>query len=90
MGGGGDGLEGPYTAGGGGVTPLDPLPLPLPFQCLRLTAKISASAPSVPRGLRLKDFWPAFGGGHGGTLGGGGVPAKPPLPLPFRPPLRPF
>ena len=51
-----------------------PRPL-LPFQCLRLTAKNFAAAPSVPRGFKLHIFWPAIGGDHRGTLGGGGVPA---------------
>ena len=37
-----DVLERPYTAGGGGVPLPRPLshPPPLPFRCLRLTAKI--------------------------------------------------
>ena len=52
----------------GGYLPLDPLPFPpplLPFQCLRLTAK------TLLRHLRrheLKNFWPAFGGDHRGTI----------------------
>ena len=71
-----DALERPYTVAGGGAG-VNPL---LPFQCLRLTAKI------LPRELKLRNSRPAFGRVHRGTLGGGGVPAKPPLP-PFRPPL---
>ena len=53
--GGSDVLEWPYTVGGGGGTPpRPPHPPLLPFQCLRLTAKSFASAPSVPRGLKLQ------------------------------------
>ena len=48
-------------------------------------AAAHASAPSVPRGLRLQNFWPAFGGDHRGALGGGGGQTTPPPP--FRPPL---
>ena len=43
-------------------------------------SQIFASAPPVPRGFELQNFWPTFGGDHRGTLGGGGVPAKPPSP----------
>ena len=44
-----------------------------------------ASAPSVPRGFKLQEFWPAFTGTIGGpSEEGGGVPAKPP-PLPRHP-----
>ena len=39
-----------------------------------------ASAPSVPRRFTLQNVRPLFGGDHRGTLGGGGVPAKPPSP----------
>ena len=39
-----------------------------------------ASAPSVPRGFRLQNARPPFGGDHRGTLGRGGVPSAPPPP----------
>ena len=42
-----------------------------------------ASAPLASRGVELKNFWPAFGGHHQGTLGGGWGPSQPP---PFPPP----
>ena len=80
----GDVLYRPSTAGGGPPPPpLEP-PFPVPFQCLRLTAKILIR---WQEDLRCKIFRPAFGGNHRGTLGGGGVPAK---PLPPPPPLPPL
>ena len=71
-----DVLDRPYTGGeGGGTPPGHPPPPPplLPFQCLRLTAKI------LLRRLRCQEdtltkFWRAFGGDHRGTPGGGGSP----------------
>ena len=63
--------------------PLDPL---LPFQCLRLTAKILLRC---QEDLGSKHFWRAFGDDHRGTLGGGGSQPNPPPPPPFRPPLPP-
>ena len=78
---GSDVLERPYTAGGRGLPP----PPLLPFRCLRPTAKFLLRRLPCQADLRFKNFRPAFGGGLRGTLGGGGVPAKPP-PFPFRPP----
>ena len=80
-----DVLERPYTAGGGGVPPppLDPPPPPPPpLPMFEADSQHFASAPSVPRGFKLQNFGPAFGGDHRGTLGRGGVPAKPPLQPP--------
>ena len=51
--------ERPYSAGGGGGVP----PPPLPFQCLRLTAKILLRRLRCQEDLSFKIFWPAFGGG---------------------------
>ena len=65
----------------GGYPPLDPPPPPLPM--FEADSQNFASTPSVPRGLKLQNFWPDFGGDHRGTLGGGGgVPATPPSPCP--------
>ena len=75
-GGGRDVVERPYTAGGGGAPPPPPT-LPM----FEADSQNFASAPSVPRGFRLQNFWPAFGGDHRGTPGGGGSPANPPPPL---------
>ena len=58
--------------------PPDPPPL-LPFHCLRLTAKILLRRLRCQEDLRFK----ILGGDERGTLGGGGVPAKPPAPRPF-------
>ena len=58
----------------------------LPFQCLRLTAKILHRRLQRQEDLSLKNSWPAFGADHRGTLGGGG--SQPNLP-PFRPPPLP-
>ena len=84
--GGSDVLGRPYTVGAGGVAPppppLDAPPLPLrpppllPFQCLRLTAKI------LLRRLRCQEDL-SFSPPSAGTIGGPseeGVPAKPPPP----------
>ena len=70
---------------GGGAPPPPPPPLPM----FEADSQISASVPSVPRGFRLQNlwspygphFWPAFGGDHRGTIGGGGSQPTPPLPL---------
>ena len=82
-----DVLERSYTAGGpgGGVAPpLTPIPPPLlPFQCLRLTAKILLRRLRCQEDLGFKNFRPAFAGDRRGTLGGGGGPSQ-------RPPLPPF
>ena len=47
----------------------------------------------VPRGFRLHNFRPVFGGDHWGTLGGGGsqpnLPFRPPHPPPFQYPPPP-
>ena len=88
---GSDVLERPYTAGGGGAPPpLDPPPPP-PLPMFEAGSQSFASAPSVPRGFTLQNFWPAFGGDHRGTLGGGGVPTKPPSPPPpSDPPSHPL
>ena len=87
-GGGRDVLERPYTVGGGGL-PSPPLPGPLrpppppPVPMFGAESQNFASAPSVPRGFNLRNFWPAFGREHRGTSGGGGS-----QPTPFRhPPL---
>ena len=53
---------------------------PPPPPMFETDSQTFASAPLVPRGFTLKVFRPAFGGDHRGTLGGGGVPAKPPSP----------
>ena len=58
------------------------VPPPLLFQCLRLTAKNLLRCLRCQEDLRFKNFWSAFGGDHRGTVGGGGVPAKPPSPAP--------
>ena len=65
-----DVVERPYTAGGGGCPPppLDPPPLPM----FEAEGQNFALVPSVPRAFTLQYFRPAFGGDHGGTLGGGG------------------
>ena len=75
-----DVLEPPYTAGGagGGYPPLPPLPM---FEA------DSQNFSSVPRGFTLKIFWPAFGGDHRGTLGGGRGPSQTPLPPPLQTPI---
>ena len=74
-------LERPYTAGGGGVIPpLDPPSPPLlPFQCLRLTAKILLRRLQFQEDLSFKNFGPP----SAGTIGGpreewGSQPTSPP------------
>ena len=64
---------------GGGGTP------PLPFQCLRLTAKILLRRLRCQEDLRLKFCWPAFAWDHRGGPGRRGVPAKTPSPPPSAP-----
>ena len=71
-----DVFERPYTVRGGPPPP--PLDPPPPFQCLRLTAKILLQR---QEDLSVKIFWPAFGRGHRGTLGGGGSQPNPPAPF---------
>ena len=61
-----DVLERPYTAGGGGYPPP-----PLPFQCLRLTAKILLRR---QEDLSLKFFGPPLAGALGGGEGGSQIP----------------
>ena len=79
-GGGSDVLERPDTVGGGGQPPPGPHSSP---QCLRLTAKISASD---LRGFMLPNCWPALDGDHRETLGGVGSQVTPPSPLRTPPP----
>ena len=74
-----DVLERPYTVGGGSPPPpppLDPPPLPM----FEADSQIFASVLSVPRGFKLKNFRPAFGGDHRGTQGGRVSQLKPPSP----------
>ena len=73
----------------GGVPPLDPPPPLLPFQCLRLTAKILLRPLRCQEDLRLKRFG-TFGGDHRGTLGGGGSQPNPPPPPPMQTPPSPL
>ena len=83
-------LERPYSVGGGGVTPRPPPPPstpPLPM--FEADSQIFASAPSVPRGFKHRNFRPAFGGDHWGTLGGGGAQPNPPPPFTSPPPPPP-
>ena len=87
------------TLGGGGVPakppkhppfrPPPPSSPPPPLPMFEAESQSFASAPSVPRGLKPKNFRPAFGGDHRGTLGGGGVPAKPPTSSASKPPSPP-
>ena len=65
--------------------PLDPSPPPPPLPMFEADSRTAASAPSVPRGLKLKIFWPAFGRDHRG--GGGSQPNRPPPSDPPSPPL---
>ena len=65
----------------------------LPFQCLRLTAKILLRCLWRQEDLSLKNFWPTFGGDHRGTQRRGVPPNPPPPPLPLltaQKCLRPF
>ena len=92
-----DVLERLYTVGGrGGTSPdppyLPPLgpPPPPPLPMFEADSQNFASAPSVPRGFKLQNFRPSFGGDHRGTEGGGGVrPKPPPPPSDPLPPLPP-
>ena len=81
-----DVLERSHTVGGGGKVPPPPGPPPPPLPMFEADSQNFASAPSVPRGFELTNFWPAFGGEHRGTLGGGGVPVNPPPPSDPPPP----
>ena len=74
---------------GGTPPPLDPLPAPPPFlPMFEADSQIFALATSTPRGFKLKNFRPAFGGDHRGTQVGRGIPANPPPPS--DPPSPPF
>ena len=76
--GGSDVLQRPYTVGGGAVPPpLDPLLLP--FQFLRLTAKILLWRLRCQEDLSLKIFCPPSVGTIGGLWEEGG-PSQTPLP----------
>ena len=80
-----DVLEPLYTVGGGGVPPPPRTPSPPPLPMFEADSQHFASA---PRGFLLKNFWPAFGGDHRETPGGGG---SQPTPPPFSdPPSLPF
>ena len=72
-------LEGPYV-GGGGVTPPPPLDPPPPLPMFEADSQNFASAPSAPRGFKLKR--PSFGGDHRGALGGEVSQPNPPPPDP--------
>ena len=80
-------LEPPYTVGGRGVAPPAPhppldLPPPSPLPMFEADSQIFASAPAAPRGFKLNNFRPAFGGDQRGTIGGGrSQPTPPPPPL---------
>ena len=81
-----DALERPYAAGGGGVPPPGPPPPPLPM--FEADSQNFASAPSLPRGLKLQKI---FGLPSAGTIGGpweegGGLSQTPP---PFQNPPPP-
>ena len=83
-----DVLERPYTvAGGGGTPPWTPLPPPPP-PMFGADSQNFASAPSVPRGFKLKTFGPPSAGTIGGPWEEGGpsqISLLPP-PLPPSPP----
>ena len=64
---------------GGGYPPPPPLPM------FGTDSQNFASAPSAPRGSKLQNFRPAFGGDHRALAGGGSWPTPPP----FRPPPSP-
>ena len=68
--------------------PRPPPPPPLPM--FEADSQHFASAPSVPRGFTIQNVRFTFGGDHRGTLGGGGVPAKPPFTPPPFPPSDPL
>ena len=71
-----DVLERPYTVGGA----LPPPPPPLPM--FEADSQKFASAPSVPRGFKLKNFGPAFGGDQWGGPRRRGSQPTPPSPSP--------
>ena len=79
-----DVLERSYTVGGGGLTPPPPL---LPFQCLRLTAKLLLQCLQCQEDLSFKNFGRPSAGTIGGPReeGGGSQPTPPP-PLSDPPP----
>ena len=78
--GGSDVVERPYTAGGGGGYP-PPGPPSLPFQCLRLTAKILLRRLRWQEDLRFKMFGPPSAGTtRGPSEEGGSQPNPPPSP----------
>ena len=79
-----DVLEQPYIVGGGGYPPPPRTPL-LPFQCLRLTAKILLRHLRCQEDSSFKIFGPPSARTLGGPKEEGGVPAKPPPPLPIHP-----
>ena len=64
----------------GGYPPIDPPPL-LPFQCLRLTAKIVLRRLRCQEDLSFTIFSPPSAGTIGGPKEEGGVPANPPPPF---------
>ena len=72
-------LERPYTVGGGGVPP--PWRPPLPFQCLRLKAKILLRCLRQQDDFSVKGFGPPSAGTIGRPSEEGG---------PSQTPLRPF
>ena len=77
----------PYTVGGGGIPPpWTPLPPPPPLSMFDADSQNFASAPSAPRGFKLKDIWPAFGGDHRRR----GSQPNPPSPPPLQTPPAPF
>ena len=64
----------------GGTPPGPPPPPPLPM--FEAASQNFPSAPPAPRGFKLKNFRPAFGGDHRGVQGGGVSQPTPPPPLP--------
>ena len=81
-----DVLERPSTAGGGGHTPPSSSPPPLPMFEAEADSQNFASVCAK----RISAFWPAFGGDHRGTLGGGVSQPTPPPPLEYIPAPPPF
>ena len=72
------------------LPPLGPPPPLPPLVMFEADSQNFASAPSVPRGFKFQNLWPAFGGDHRGTIGGGRVRPNPPPPsLPPSDPLTP-
>ena len=80
-GGGSDVLERPYARRRRGLPP-PPWTPPPPLPIFEAASQDFALAPSVPRGFKLQNLWPAFGGDHRGTLGGGGSQPNTPPPPP--------